>query len=178
MFPRVLDYAIILPLKLTLATRFSCAGYNPEMSWRMRLFRVVSRTFIAFYAKFPVFGALRGAIAVVPHGDRYLMVERADGLGLGFPGGLVHPWESPEGALCREVKEETGLAVQKLEPWFAYRDQQMYPTQISVFRADVSGSLRSSWEGEAVMVTIDEIKSRVIINQRRVAEKLSEERKA
>jgi 8-oxo-dGTP pyrophosphatase MutT (NUDIX family) len=142
------------------------------MNWRARIFRVISRTCIAAYRKFPAFGALRGAIAVVPYGERYVMIERADGLGLCFPGGLVHPWESPEVALRREIEEETGMKVQRVSSWFDYRDNDLYPTHIFVFRAEVNGEPRSSWEGKAVVANLAEIEAGILVNQRQVVARL------
>ncbi len=143
------------------------------MNWRARVFRVVSRTCIAVYKRFPIFGALRGAIAVVPYGDQqYVMIERADGLGLSFPGGLVHRGESPGAALRREIEEETGMAVQKVDGWFDYRNDELYPTHIFVFRAQASGQLRSSWEGKAVIVGLAEMEARILMNQREVVSRL------
>jgi 8-oxo-dGTP pyrophosphatase MutT (NUDIX family) len=146
------------------------------MDWRARVFRVISRSCVAVYRRFPVFGALRGAIAVVPSGERYVMIERADGLGLCFPGGLVHPWESAETALRREIEEETGMAVQTVESWFDYRDSQLYPTHIFVFRAEAGGEPRSSWEGRAVIVDLAEIEAGILMNQREVVLRLRRER--
>jgi 8-oxo-dGTP pyrophosphatase MutT (NUDIX family) len=142
------------------------------MDWRTRVFRLISRTCIAVYRVMPIFGALRGAIAVVPCGERYVMIERADGLGLCFPGGLVHPWESPEVALRREMQEETGMIVRRIEKWFEYRDDQLYPTRISVFRAEAAGEPRSSWEGKAVIVELAEMEAGILMSQREVVARL------
>lgn len=142
------------------------------MDWRARIFRLISRSCIAVYRRFPVFGALRGAIAVVPRGDRFVMIERADGLGLCFPGGLVHPWESTETALRREIEEETGMTVDTIESWFDYRDSQLYPTHVFVFRTEASGELRSSWEGRAVIVKLGELEAGIIMSQRAVVSRL------
>jgi 8-oxo-dGTP pyrophosphatase MutT (NUDIX family) len=146
------------------------------MDWRARVFRVISRTCIALYRRFPVFGALRGAIAVLPCGELYVMIERADGLGLCFPGGLVHPWESAESALRREIEEETGMVVQGVESWFDYRDNGLYPTHIFVFRAQASGEPRSSWEGRVVSVDLKEMEAGILVNQRQVVSRLRQER--
>jgi 8-oxo-dGTP pyrophosphatase MutT (NUDIX family) len=145
------------------------------MDWRASVFRVISRTFIATYRRFPVFGALRGAIAVVHHSQRYVMIERADGLGLCFPGGLVHPWESAETALRREIWEETGMTVKRVESWFNYRDNQLYPTHVFVFRAEATGEPRSSWEGRTVIVDLTEMETGILINQREVVSRLRRE---
>jgi 8-oxo-dGTP pyrophosphatase MutT (NUDIX family) len=147
-----------------------------RMNWRAGVFRIISRTCIAAYRRFPIFGALRGAIAVVPYGDRYVMIERADGLGLCFPGGLVHPWESAEMALRREIEEETGMSVQRVENWFDYRDNDLYPTHIFVFHAEASGEPRSSWEGKAVIVNVAEMQSGILMSQREVVSRLSQTR--
>ena len=146
------------------------------MDWRARVFRLISRSCIAVYRRFPVFGALRGAIAVVPLGERYVMIQRADGLGLCFPGGLVHPWESAETALRREIEEETGMTVETVESWFNYRDSQLYPTHIFVFRAKASGEPRSSWEGRVVIVDLGEMEAGILRNQREVVSRLRRER--
>jgi 8-oxo-dGTP pyrophosphatase MutT (NUDIX family) len=142
------------------------------MNWRARVFRLISRTCIAVYGRFPIFGALRGAIAVVPWGERYVMIERADGLGLCFPGGLVHPWESPETALRREIEEETGMTAKRVESWFDYRDSQLYPTHVYVFRAEASGEPHSSWEGKSVIVGLGEMEAGIIMSQRAVVSRL------
>jgi len=142
------------------------------VSWRSRLFGMFSRICVAAYRRFPVFGYLRGAIAVVPHADGYLMIERADGLGLCFPGGLVHPWESPESALRREIQEETGMTAQTVENWFDYRDRQLYPTHIFVFHAKASGQIRGSFEGDTVIANLAQMEARVLTNQQQVVARL------
>jgi 8-oxo-dGTP pyrophosphatase MutT (NUDIX family) len=54
-----------------------------------------------------------GATAVIPDGrGRVLLERRADDGRWGLPGGWLHPNESPEQGVVREVEEETGLAVE------------------------------------------------------------------
>jgi 8-oxo-dGTP pyrophosphatase MutT (NUDIX family) len=142
------------------------------MNLRTRVFRVISRSCIAVYRRLPIFGALRGSIAVVPYGGLYVMIERADGLGLCFPGGLVHPWESAETALRREIEEETGMKVEGVESWFDYRDSQLYPTHVFVFRAEAGGEPRSSWEGKVVIVDLTRMEAGIILSQRPVVSRL------
>jgi|688.fasta_scaffold694352_1 mutator protein MutT len=54
-------------------------------------------------------------IAIVEHGDRYLVGVRPPGTDLAgcseFPGGKCHPGESPRQCAERECLEETGLPV-------------------------------------------------------------------
>ena len=59
-----------------------------------------------------------GVGAVVVHEGRVLLVQRASEPGLGqwsLPGGLVEVGESLTDAVVREVREETGLAVEVVE---------------------------------------------------------------
>jgi 8-oxo-dGTP diphosphatase len=60
---------------------------------------------------------LVGVGALIYEGDRILMAQRGKpplkGL-WSLPGGLVETGESLENAVCREVREETGLAVRPL----------------------------------------------------------------
>lgn len=100
------------------------------------------------------------------------MIDRSDGLGLSFPGGLIHPWESAEKALKREIWEETGLEVTDLVFTFSYSDNTFYPNKTFVFEAQTRGDLRSSWEGTAVEVAAMEVRSRIMESQRQVLNQL------
>ena len=60
---------------------------------------------------------LLGVGAIIFDGDAVLLVERAGDPLKGWwsiPGGLLETGETLEDALCREVREETGLEVQTL----------------------------------------------------------------
>lgn len=63
----------------------------------------------------PTSALIEIAVAVVRDGDRFLVGMRGDDVPLAghseFPGGKLHPGETPQAAACRECKEETGLTV-------------------------------------------------------------------
>ncbi len=58
--------------------------------------------------------------AVVERAGRYLITRRLEGTHLAglweFPGGKIQPWEKPEDALSRELKEELGVEAAVGEP--------------------------------------------------------------
>ena len=54
-----------------------------------------------------------GVAAVIFAGDRVLLQRRDDTGRWGLPGGAVEPGESVRQALVREVREETGLEVER-----------------------------------------------------------------
>ena len=68
------------------------------------------------------------AIAVVQHGEQFLIGQRPAGVELAglweFPGGKLLPGESPEDGAIRECAEETGLSV---------RSVSRYPEQVQEY---------------------------------------------
>jgi 8-oxo-dGTP pyrophosphatase MutT (NUDIX family) len=47
--------------------------------------------------------------------DRILLQEKSSGEGWSLPAGAIEPGETPEQAICREVREETGILVEPRE---------------------------------------------------------------
>ncbi len=60
-----------------------------------------------------------GVVAIIQHGDRFLMIRRADDIRAGgywcFVGGEIEEGETQQQALVREVREEVGLDVEPKE---------------------------------------------------------------
>jgi ADP-ribose pyrophosphatase YjhB (NUDIX family) len=72
-------------------------------------------------------------------GDRLLLVQRAHEPAKGqwaFAGGRVEPGETLEAAAMRELREETGLAAEALEP---LTDMALGRFHLSVFKARAAG---------------------------------------
>jgi len=136
------------------------------------LFWLISRTATALYRRFPLFGPIPGSIAVIRRDGGILAVRRSDGFGIGLPGGIVHPWESADVGLRREVLEETGLTITFLERKFTFENNALYPARTTVFEAKAEGELRSSWEGKTGVFTMAELEREIIPSQRTVLDYL------
>jgi 8-oxo-dGTP pyrophosphatase MutT (NUDIX family) len=104
-------------------------------------FYLVSRAGLWLYQIFPLFGRLRGSIAIISRSGRYLVIERNDGRGWCFPGGLSRPGEAPEATVKREVLEETGLVITSCCLLFEI-DERI--THTYVFIAEVEGEVKDS----------------------------------
>ena len=142
------------------------------MSLRSRAFFVFSRVVYAVYARFPVFGTVRGAIAIIRRDGGFVVTERADGYGLGFPGGIAGFRENLESTVRREVKEETGLRLLSAEFKFEFFYPRPIPNQTFVYEVTAEGDLRGSWEGAARVVTMTELEQHIAPQHRPVLEYL------
>src|SRR5579871_2045544 len=142
----------------------------PAQTLGAKAFRLLSRSGLAIYSRFPIFGTLRGVVGLIRDKDNFLVIERNDGRGVAFPGGFQMPWESAERAAVREVYEETGLEVTKAVFKLRYFASSEVPVNISVFEMEAKGELRSSWEGTPFWLPIGELRERLLPSQRRIVE--------
>jgi 8-oxo-dGTP pyrophosphatase MutT (NUDIX family) len=136
------------------------------------LFSVLSHTGVAIYSRVPIFGHLRAAVAILKQGELYLLIERNDGRGYSFPGGLSMPWETADQAMRREVLEETGLEIGKSRLLFEYRASHEVPCILSVFEAEASGKLADSWEGSPRWLSLNDVKDRMLPSQREIINRM------
>ncbi|MGB8731657.1 MAG: NUDIX hydrolase [Candidatus Sulfotelmatobacter sp.] len=136
------------------------------------LFAVLSRTGVAGYSCVPVFGFLRASVAVVRNGPLVVVIDRSDGRGLSFPGGLAWPWETSEEAMRRELLEETGLQIEKASPLFEYRTSADVPCILSVFDAETTGNLADSWEGSPLWLPLAEIQASLLPSQKEIVDRI------
>jgi len=130
-----------------------------------RAFFVASRLGTWLYRRFPLFGRLRGSIAIISRSGQYLVIERNDGRGWCFPGGLSRPGEAPEATMRREVLEETGLVVTSCRLLVGF-DEAITHTQ--VFVVEAKGEVKGSWEGEPRWVSLSELSSNLYLAHRPV----------
>lgn len=144
----------------------------PSHSFRSRLFWIYSRLAHGLYRRFPIFGEIRGAVAVIRRDGGFVVIERNDGFGLGFPGGIASFRENPEDTVRREVHEETGLTITSAEHKFRFHADEPFPNLTDVFEATAEGEFRSSWEGTVRVSSLEELQQRVVSQQRRIIEYL------
>jgi 8-oxo-dGTP pyrophosphatase MutT (NUDIX family) len=135
-----------------------------------KLFWLLARCGIFVYSRFPLFGPLNAAIGIMHQGDAYLAIDRNDGRGVSFPGGLQRPWESPAQALIREVREETGLNVTRYCFKLRYYSSADIPVHVSVYEIEARGQLQASWEGKPCWLRADELRGCLLKNQWKVLE--------
>lgn len=137
-------------------------------------FWILSRTGLAVYSRLPIFGPLRVAVGVTRNNDRFLVIERSDGRGLSFPGGIAMPWEGTEQAMAREFVEETGMNVTRSQLKFSYFSSAEVPVNLSVFEVEAEGQLRPSWEGAPLWLPARAIQPRLLPSQKRIMEAFPE----
>lgn len=70
--------------------------------------------------------------ALIEHETKYLVTRRSESntympLKWDIPGGIVKPGETLEEAICREVSEETGLAIQLGRVVYVYSNRDQLP---------------------------------------------------
>jgi len=135
-------------------------------------FWILSRTGLAVYSRCPIFGTLRVALGVIRNRDSLLVIERSDGRGVSFPGGIAWPWENAEKTARREIREETGLRVTKSILKLRYFSSHEIPVDVSVFEVEAEGQLRASWEGTPCWLTPEQVRQRVLPSQKRVLDTL------
>ena len=136
------------------------------------LFAVLSRTGVAIYSRFPIFGTLRASVCVIRDGELVLVIDRSDGRGLSFPGGLASPWETAEQAMMREVLEETGLRIRKSKLLCEYYTSAEFPCVLSAFDAEATGELTESWEGSPRWLPATQIRPRLLPSQKQIVDRL------
>ena len=139
---------------------------------KRRCFWVLSRCALAAYSRLPLFGWLHASVGVIRKGQLVLVIDRSDGRGLSFPGGLAMPWETAEQAMRREVSEETGLQVQRSTALFKYRNSVEVPVILAVFAAEAEGELKDSWEGSPRWLPFTDIRPRLLPSQREIVDRL------
>ena len=139
---------------------------------KRRFFWLLSRSANATYSRLPLFGRLRCSVGVIRKGQLVLVIDRSDGRGVSFPGGLAMPWETAEQAMKREVSEETGLRVEHSTQLFEYRSSADVPVALAVFAVEAAGELKGSWEGSPCWLPLTDIRPRLLRSQREIVDRL------
>ena len=103
-------------------------------------------------------------MCMVSRGDEVLVQRRSDRNwpGIVFPGGHAEPGEAFVESVIREVREETGLTIERPELCGVkqFEDDEGARYLVFLYRTDrFSGELTSSDEGEVFWVKRDEVAS-------------------
>jgi 8-oxo-dGTP pyrophosphatase MutT (NUDIX family) len=101
-----------------------------------------------------------------------LIIDRSDGRGISFPGGLAFPWETTEQAMRREFVEETGLQIESASLMFEYKTSADVPCVLSVFEAEGKGILADSWEGSPRWRPLAEIRESLLPSQKEIVDRI------
>lgn len=112
--------------------------------------------------------------AVIERDGALLLLDRADGYGLGLPGGYARIGEDPAAAVVREVQEETGYEVRVLSLLDALADATSRVRSVNVVYACeiTGGELRGSHEGRPLWLDPRPRPERLLAISRRTLQRL------
>ncbi len=90
------------------------------------------------------------ALAIIEQNGKLLVIDRTDGQGIFLPGGFLKTTESPDQAIIREIREETGFDIvpQHLLAAYAPRAQRIKSVILCYVCSIAGGFEKSSPEGE------------------------------
>jgi ADP-ribose pyrophosphatase YjhB (NUDIX family) len=138
---------------------------------KRRCFWILSRSALATYSRLPLFGWLHASVGLIRKSQLVLVIDRSDGRGLLFPGGLAMPGETAEQAMKRDLWK-TGLAVTHSAELFEYRSSADVPVILAVFAVGAEGELRDSWEGSPSWLPFTDVRPRLLPSQREIIDRL------
>jgi 8-oxo-dGTP diphosphatase len=101
------------------------------------------------------------ACVIIEQDGKFLLIDRADGLGYTIPGGIVRYRETVEQCVLRETREETGymVTIEGLVGVYSAlkRDPRLRAVSIAYRGSIVNGTLQGSGEGEPGWYEPDEV---------------------
>ena len=104
-------------------------------------------------------------LAIIERDNELLVIDRTDGQGIFFPGGFLKTRETPEQAIVREIREETGLEIKPVHLLGAYAlPKQKIKSVILCYACSIeSGTIRNSSEG--TLFWIDRTRAATILHK-------------
>ena len=113
--------------------------------------------------------------AIIEMGGGIVLIERKNPpFGWALPGGFVDYGETLEKAVCREMKEETGLDIDIIRQFHTYSDPKRDPRHHTVtvmFIATASGTLKAGDDaGKAEIFTRETLPEEITFDHRQILE--------
>lgn len=113
--------------------------------------------------------------AIIEMGGGIVLIERKNPpFGWALPGGFVDYGETLETAVCREMKEETGLDIDIIRQFHTYSDPKRDPRHHTVtvmFIATASGILKAGDDaGKAEIFTRETLPEEITFDHRQILE--------
>lgn len=99
---------------------------------------------------------------IVEKKGKFLGIERSDGLGISLPAGIINWDETPQEAVLREAREETGLALEITDLFGVYSQPRKEITNLNIVNIVYLGKVKTgktedSFEGKAGWFTPTQI---------------------
>jgi ADP-ribose pyrophosphatase YjhB (NUDIX family) len=115
----------------------------------LSLYRRLPRFLRLFIVRRIAPGHTVGALCLIEHEGRLLMLDQHHRQGWTFPGGLINRGEDAEHAVVREVEEETGLRIEVGLPFAIVVDPSSRRVDVLYWvEADQASAVRASGEAQ------------------------------
>lgn len=115
---------------------------------------------------------ISSAAAIITKDNKILSVKLTYLNGYALPGGHIQSGENAEGAIKREVKEETGLTITSLRYFNSYMVEKRFYTTLNIsFLAEAKGTITSSGEGKPEWINPRELLENLVYLDNKLAVK-------
>lgn len=107
--------------------------------------------------------------AIIEKGKKILVIKLTYKDGFALPGGILKGNEDFEAAIRREVKEETGLKLDKLKYFSTYCETEPYSKVNITYLAKAKGNIGSSREGVPMWTDPNKVIDKLVYEDNKTA---------